>query len=503
VRRAPVFIVALVAAATLVGCTSPSAVAPTPASVNSQPASTELTWKQCGRGFDCATMRVPVSYSEPNGPTLGINVVRLPASGDRIGSLVVNPGGPGASGIDYAMAAQVIVSPEVLSHFDLVGFDPRGVGSSTPIHCFTGPDLDALIGADGTPDDAADLAALEDAARIVREGCAQGSPDLVGHLNTEDAARDLNQLRIALGENTLNFLGKSYGTFLGATYADLFPTYVGRFVLDGALPPDIDGDEIALGQAQGFEDALRQFMADCLTRADCPFTGDVEAAMTQLGAFIAGLETQPLPGRPNEPDRLLTEALGTYAILMDLYSANQWPDLRVALRAGLAGNGSPMMEQLDARLGRSPDGTYADNSMDAFYAYTCTDRTMTTNPSELAVLANEWSFGTAGQPAPAPLLGTYFAYANVACADWPYVGSTQAHEIHAADAAPILVVSTLHDPATPYEWGVRLAEQLDHARLVSYDGNGHTAYRKGSECVDAVVDAYLINGTVPMADVSC
>jgi pimeloyl-ACP methyl ester carboxylesterase len=244
-------------------------------------------------------------------------------------------------------------------------------------------------------------------------------------------------------------------------------------------------------------------MANCLTRNDCPFTGDVEAAMTQLGAFIAGLETQPLPGRPNEPDRLLTEALGTYAILMNLYSPNQWPDLRDALRAALAGNGAPIIEQLDARLGRRADGTYADNSMDAFQAYTCTDRAMTTKLSDLAVLANEWTFGKAGQPAPAPFFGTYFAYANVACTDWPYVSSTPAHEIDAADAAPILVVSTRHDSATPYEWGVRLAKQLDHARLVSYDGNGHTAYRKGSECVDAVVDAYLIDGTVPMADVSC
>ena len=502
-RHAPVFILALVAAATLVGCTSPSAVPPTAQALNSEPASTELVWKQCGGGFDCATMRVPVSYSDPSGATLGINVVRLPASGDRLGSLVVNPGGPGASGIDYARAATVIVSPDVLSHFDLVGFDPRGVASSTPIHCFTGPDLDALIGADSTPDNAADIAALEDAARLVREGCANRSPELVGHLNTEDAARDLEQLRVALGEDKLNFLGKSYGTFLGATYADLFAKHVGRFVLDGVLPPDLNGDEIALGQAQGFEDALRQFMADCLTRSDCPFTGDVETAMSQLGVFITGLETTPLPGRPNQPERLLTEALGTYAILMDLYAPNQWPDLRDGLRAALAGDGAPMMEQLDARLGRSADGTYADNSMDAFYAYTCTDRTMTTKPSDLAVLAKEWTFGTAGQQAPAPLLGTYFAYANIACTDWPYVSSTPAHEIHAANAAPILVVSTRHDPATPYEWGVRLAEQIDHARLVSYDGNGHTAYRKGSECIDAVVDAYLIDGTVPIADVSC
>ena len=502
-RRAPIFIVALVAAATLVGCTAPSAVAPTPESINSQPASTELAWKQCGGGFDCATMRVPVSYSDPSGATLGINVIRLPASGDRLGSLVVNPGGPGSSGIDYARAATVIVSPAVLSHFDLIGFDPRGVGSSTPILCFSGPELDSLIGADGTPDDAADIAALEEAGRFVREGCTNRSPELVGHLNTEDAARDLNQLRIALGENTLNFLGKSYGTFLGATYADLFPTFVGRFVLDGALPPDINGDEIALGQAQGFEDSLRQFMADCLTRNDCPFTGNVDGAMTQLGAFIAGLETRALPGRPNEPDRLLTEALGTYAILMNLYSPNQWPNLRDGLRAALADNGAPMIEQLDARLGRRADGTYADNSMDAFHTYTCTDRAMTTKPSDLAVLANEWTFGKDGQPAPAPFFGTYFAYANVACTDWPYVSSTPAHEIDAADAAPILVVSTRHDSATPYEWGVRLAEQLDHARLVSYDGNGHTAYRKGSECVDSVVDAYLINGTVPTADVSC
>lgn len=479
------------AALTLTACTG-QAVKPT-SSIGPEPTTATLDWKPCGDGFDCATMRVPLSYDNAAGATIGLGLVRHNATGTRTGTLVVNPGGPGGSGIDYARAASYIVTPAVLEHFDIVGFDPRGVGMSTPLHCLTGQQLDALMATDGTPDTPAEIQALADTAQVVRDGCTADNQQLITHMTTQDVARDLDRLRLALGEETLNYLGKSYGTFLGLTYAEMFPNHVGRFVLDGVLPADLDGDALALGQAQGFETAIRSFAADCARRSSCVLGKDAGAAFEKIVDFLAGLEVTPL--QTNDSARPLTEPLATYSIFMQMYSPTQWPKLRDALTAAFAGNGTPLLDLLDAATRRGADGTYADNSMDVFYAVSCSDRPTRHSVSELESIADSWQGDNT--------FGAYFAWANATCMDWPYPSGVSPHAITAKGAAPILVVSTTRDPATPYDWGVQVANELADARLVSYDGDGHTAYFNGSTCVDSVVDAYLLDGTVPANDVTC
>jgi pimeloyl-ACP methyl ester carboxylesterase len=452
----------------------------------------QVVWKNCGNA-DCATIKVPVDYADPTGPTVDLAAVRVKASGDKIGTLFVNPGGPGGSAVDYAKAADYIVSSDIRAHYDIVGIDPRGVAKSDPIHCSTDEQIDELMAADGTPDSPSEEQQIVDESRQLGANCAANGGELYAHMGTPDAARDMDIARAVVGDSAFNYLGKSYGTMLGQTYAELFPERVGRMVLDGALPASLDMETISKDQAVAFEVALKDFVSDCLTHDDCPLGGTADEALQQIRDWLKGLDGSPLPAG----DRQLNEAVATYAVLSYLYfPPHDYDELRPALAAAMKGKDpGPLLALLDSRISRGPDGTYSDNSSDAFYAVSCLDRPYDGTVDDVRAKAAEWAKD-------APTFGAALAWGMLACKDWPVTEAPVA-EKGAPGSNPILVVSTEHDPATPYQWGVRMAHELDNATLLSWSGYGHTAYYNGSRCIDEAVDAYLLQGTLPEANLVC
>ena len=506
---------ALVAALglSMAACSGPSDPAPTPSDpqITAAPTATaapdlssfysqQPTWTDCDDDFRCTKVMVPLDYDNPAAGSVQLAVVRRAAKDDSRGALVVNPGGPGGSGVQYARAADIIVSKKVAAAYDIVGFDPRGVGTSDPVDCVEDATMDVLYAADPTPDDEIETNQLVARSKAIGAGCA-GAGELAKHVDTVSAARDLDILRAALRDDQLNFLGKSYGSTLGARYAELFPDRVGRFVLDGILPADLTSEELSQGQAAGFEDALRQFVTWCITDADCPLPRDVEGGLARIRTLLADLDRQPLPGIGNTA---LTEGLGTLAVAYLLYQPPaDWVSLEYGLEAALQGDGSALLDMLDDRLDRTSDGRYLTNSNDAFFAVSCLDRPASGGAKEAAALAQQWA-------TVAPTFGKSFAWSGLPCHEWP-LGSvappgqdiTDLQPVRAEGAGPILVVSTRHDPATPYQWGVTVAGDLASGHLLTFEGDGHTAYRAGSGCIDSAVDAYLLDGTLPAAGASC
>lgn len=455
-----------------------------------------LTWVGCGGKFQCSRLTVPVDYAQPAGSTIRLALVRLRAGDEdrRIGSLVVNPGGPGGSGVEYARAAQKVISKDALRGFDLVGFDPRGVGDSAPLRCLTDQQTDQLLSAEPTPDDAGEVRASVALLRLMAQRCRAGGGDLLAHVDTVSAARDVDVLRSALGDRRLHYLGKSYGTFLGATYAELFPRNVGRMVLDGALDPASSSEEVNLGQAKGFEQATRAFVTDCTRQQACPLGSDVERGLKRLRDLLAGLDRRPIT--TGKADRPLTEGLGSFGIAVAMYDQGYWPTLRAALDAALGGDGAALLSLSDAYSARSEDGTYSSNQNTVIYAVNCLDR-----PDVGGLAAVQKALPRYRQAA--PTWGEFLAWSQLPCAYWPVKGAGRPHAVRAEGSPPIVVVGTTRDPATPYPWAQSLAGQLADGHLVTYDGDGHTAYMRGSRCVDKAVDGYLLRGTVPQDGLRC
>jgi pimeloyl-ACP methyl ester carboxylesterase len=454
-----------------------------------------LQWADCSGGFQCTRLTVPVDYAEPTGPTTSLAVVRLRTQAtekDRLGSLVLNPGGPGASGVEYARAAENVVSQDVRDHFDVVGFDPRGVGESDPLQCLTDAQVDTFLATDPTPDDAAEVRALQQQTDELGRGCASAGP-LAAHVDTLAAAKDMDVLRAALGDDKLSYLGKSYGTYLGAWYAEQFPQRVGRFVLDGAIDPALTSEQVNAGQAAGFEVALRSYVKGCQGGDDCPLTGTVDDGVAQVRALLARLDADPLP---TGTDRPLVQGLGYLGVAYPLYSSSLWPDLSKALTAALRGNGAPLLALADAYAHRGDDGRYTDNSSTVIYAVNCLDRDDAQTEPQVADTVREFA-------AQSPTFGPYLAWGALACTDWPIAPVGRARAVHAEGAGPIVVVGTTRDPATPYAWAKSLAGELSSGRLLTYDGDGHTAYATGSSCIDDAVDTYLLSGTEPAEGTTC
>lgn len=455
-----------------------------------------LEWESCGDELSCATATAPLDWEDPGAGEVELALVRHVATGDRIGSLLVNPGGPGGSGYDFiAESLDYAVGAPVKERFDVVGFDPRGVGRSSAVACYDAAQMDeylyGIVPAERGSDEWIDL--VRTAAGEFGDACSQKSGALLGEVDTVSAARDLDLLRAILGDEQLNYLGYSYGTFLGATYADLYPDKVGRLVLDGAIDPSAGDTEVTQAQAVGFEHALRAYLEDCLTGSECPFTGSVDASMQEVGDLLASVDQSPLrgsDGRMVGADTLLT------AIIYPLYSPESWPYLSQMLESVMFGDADLALSFADGYNGRNEDGTYRDNSTEAFRSINCLDYTY---QSDVAVMREK----AAAVAAAAPTIGPYFGFGDLSCVDWPYQGDRERAAIHAAGAAPILVVGTTGDPATPYDWAVSLADQLDSGVLVSYDGEGHTAYNKSNACISDAVESYLIDGTVPSSDPRC
>ena len=499
------FVVVAAAAVALAGCTSPDpqpTVSPTASPTQEDPAlaqyyEQQLSWQPCGGKFECTEMTVPLTYDAPDGETITLDVLRVPASdpNKRLGSLVLNPGGPGGSGVDYARAARVVVTKPLLDAYDIVGFDPRGVGNSTPIECLTDRQLDRFLNVDPNPEADEDIAATVRVSQRFGQRCKSNSPDLTPNIGTPFVARDMDILRSLLGDERLNFLGKSYGTFIGATYADLFPSRVGRFVLDGAVDPTLTTADLSRGQAMGFEKALLRFAEWCAGENDCPVGDDPPAGVQKVADLLADLEEDPIPAAPGRP---LTAAQATTGVVGSLYSAEDgWQSLFYALESVFKGDGFGLQSLSDWLTERKPNGTYASNANEALYAVNCIDRPDRWDPEQTQQQAEEWS-------QEAPVFGAALAWGNLPCYYWPVPAVDEPRVITAPGTPPIVVVGTEYDPATPYQWSVDLAAQLEAGVLVSWTGgDGHTAYYQGSKCVDDAVDDFLVDGTVPENGLEC
>lgn len=451
-------------------------------------------WSDCGGGFQCTSIKVPLDYDKPDGSVISLAVVRKPATDQahRIGSLLLNPGGPGGSGIDYARASGV-VSSAVAARFDLIGFDPRGVGQSTAVRCLSDSQMDTFLNVPPDPVGDAELAQEADQAKFFAGQCGAKSATLLPHVGTVDAARDMDVLRGVLGDQKLYYLGKSYGTYLGAVYADEFPQRVGRLVLDGAIDPSLTSDQLNLTQATAFDAALHHFMQDCATRTDCPLGTDVNAGLARLKMWVDGLDANPITG---DSTRKLGEALAMTGIAVAMYDQSWWPDLRAALTKAFAGDGSALLAMADIYNNRV-GGHYQGNETEANFAVNCVD-----HPDE-ATSEEQVRQELPAYRKAAPFFGEMVAWSTLPCAYWPAAADNTPHKIQAPGAAPILIVGTTRDPATPYSWAQGLAAQLDSGHLLTMNGDGHTAYLRGSTCINNAVDAYLLTDAVPAAGTVC
>ncbi|MFJ6617276.1 alpha/beta hydrolase [Kitasatospora sp. NPDC091335] len=472
-----------------------------------------LAWQRCDSGFECTTFRVPLDYDHPGDGDLTLAAARAVAEpegsdagslsgspsaaaspGAKLGSLLLNPGGPGGSAIEYLEAAARTYDRGVRARYDLVGLDPRGVGRSNPVSCLSGDRMDAYTAVDLNPGDQHGIDALIAADREFAEGCRQQAGAALGHLSTVEGARDMDVLRALLGDEKLNFVGKSYGTFLGATYAGLFPSRAGRLVLDGAMDPALDSVTGNRAQAGGFETAWAAFAKDCAKREDCPLGRTEQEAGEQLTALLAGVHAGSLPTTGN--GRRLTGAQATTGVIEAMYADFLWPQLRAALAGAKAGDGTGLLKLSDDYYGREADGSYP-NLMFANTAVNCLDLPAPFGgPEDVQRAVPEFERVS-------PHFGRDMAWMALACTYWPVRATGAAHTIRAAGAAPVVVIGTTRDPATPYAWAQSLAGQLESGRLLTFDGDGHTAYGRHSTCVDTAVNRFLLTGEAPEQGKRC
>lgn len=447
----------------------------------------KLDWSGCGGGVQCGWLTVPVDWAQPAGETLRLRVGRVKAGGDRIGSLVFNPGGPGVGAVQYLKFADRLWRRPIRQAYDLVTFDPRGVGESDPVRCLPDAQLDTYTAADSTPDDQAEVDSTVALVKQFAAACVANSGPQLRHLDTVSVARDMDVLRAALGEKLLVYHGTSYGTYLGAWYAQTFPWRVGRFLLDSAVDPSLTPAEYVEGQARGFSRALRAFVDDCLQADRCPLRGSPEQAMAQVGSLVQAADANPL--RTDQPNRPLTQSLMITGIGQALYSTALWEGLQQGLKEALSGDGTTLLKLADEYLERDSKGHYGQ-TLAANPSMYCLDFGDSRSVAEVAAAAEALK-------AKYPPLGDSIGWGALSCTQWPIPAVLKPQKLTAEGAAPILVVGTVDDPATPYEWAEGLASQLSSGRLLTWNGHQHTAYNQGSDCIDQAVEAYLLAGTLP------
>ncbi len=468
----------------------------------------DLSWVSCEPEMQCTTAVAPIDWDDPAGATVELALIRHEApKNKKLGSLFVNPGGPGASGVKFVRdSLDFAVGKPLQEAYDIVGFDPRGVGGSAPVTCFADTaQMDELLYGitPGERTSEAWVAEREATAREFAAACQQNTGAFLAHVDTESAARDLDMLRYAVGDARFNYLGYSYGTLLGATYAEIFPTRVGRMVLDGALDPASSNTEVSLTQAVGFENALRAYVTWCLEQSECPFAeqGSVDSALAQVAALLAQVDAAPLPASGtasgfSADDRLVGADTLVTAIIAPLYDPGSWSYLSDVFVGIQNGDATAALESADWYNGRNADGTYADNSTEAFLSINCLDYPATPDPAT-------WKTNAAALTAAAPIIGPYFGYGETLCANWPHASTRTPAPIVAEGSPDILVIGTTGDPATPYSWAVNLAGELANGHLITYTGEGHTAYNKSNSCVDDAVTDFFLAGRVPAADPKC
>ncbi|MBQ1045735.1 alpha/beta fold hydrolase [Micromonospora sp. C32] len=518
-RRFRPALAAFVAAVVLTaGCTLPAFAPRAENEGEAAPPGTAPEWRACpevpnelvGRGaadmrYDCARIAVPRNWGTgattgatagPGaGETFEIALIRARSTKqrDRIGSLVVNPGGPGASGVDTAVylsfgPAFGGLPTSITDRFDIVGFDPRGVARSSPVKCISDTDLDASFGYDPDPESQSSFDGFVGLNRRIGERCGAKYGDQLPLYGTEQAARDMDAVRAAVGDDKLTYLGYSYGTLLGATYAQLYPQRVRALVLDGAVDPQqklIAGSE---SQAKGFERAFDNFARWCAANAGrCPIAPDARGAVTDA---IAKAKTSPVRGQGG---REATSGWVFYAVISSLYTEQGWQELARAIDELQGGDPDGVFKLADSYAGREPDGHYS-NLFDANLAVNCADETEKPTREQVRSLQSQWRQKY-------PLFGPALAVGMLGCVEWP--GERDPYPTGRANGAPpILVVGTTGDPATPYEQTPALASMLGVGRVLTWEGEGHTAYPQTS-CVTSAVDAYLISLTVPREGLRC
>jgi pimeloyl-ACP methyl ester carboxylesterase len=454
----------------------------------SGPPVTPLSWSPCSGDLQCASLVVPLNYAHPGGPTVAIAVERHPAEepAARIGSLVINPGGPGVSGIDDLSNELSVLTPQLLDDFDIVTFDPRGVERSDPVSCGETPGAPPSTLPDPVPTTPAAQATTVNGLKQYAAACEKASASILPYVGSVDVARDMDRLRQALGDAGLTYMGQSYGTLLGLTYASLFPTHVRAMVLDSVIDPAISFNQMTEGQAQGFESDLDAFFAWCASDAACPWrpAGDPTAAVL---ALIASSASSPVPAGGGR----VAGAGELYDALLDgLYARSDWPELGDALAADAAGQGGQVVAMSDHY---SANGS--TNGSDAGLAIDCLDHPVSHDLAAYASLA-------AVLKASAPVFGPLLAWGEAACAVWPAPPTRTVGPVSAVGAPPMLVVGTTNDPATPYAWAVSVAQELRQGVLLTRDGDDHVAYFYSS-CVRGYVQSYLVNGVTPPPGTTC
>ncbi|MGA4851174.1 alpha/beta hydrolase [Streptomyces sp. G5(2025)] len=475
----------------------------------------KLSWKDCpapadsqggggtpsplpgGTEWQCATMKAPLDWAKPKGDTIDIALIKAAASGgkgERIGSLVFNFGGPGGSGVT-TLPAFAPDYAKLRTRYDLVSFDPRGVGRSAGIECEDAEQLDAYFQEDSTPDDGAETKKLLDNVKAFNDACEKNSGRTLPHVRTTDAARDMELMRQVLGDDKLHYFGISYGTELGGVYARLFPKRVGRAVFDAVVDPTQNAEQGSLGQAKGFQLALDNFAKDCTSQeADCPVGDTEQDVKDKIAKLLKGLDAKPIPGLP---PRELTQTAATNGIVQSLYSKDFWPYLTQGLEEAYEGDGKILMLLSDSMNGRNEDGEYS-NIQAANVSINCADdkaRYSRQDVEEKLPAFREAS----------PLFGEYLAWGMLGCTDWPVEGQADHPDVSAEGAPPIVVIGNTGDPATPYEGARKMARALGEGVGVelTYKGQGHGAYDSKNTCVRDAVDGYLLDGKVPKAGTVC
>lgn len=469
--------------------TTTTVAPPTTTTTEPAPDPPPLVWNPCG-GNECATLTVPLDYAHPRAATIPIALVRRRATdpAHRIGSLVINPGGPGEAGTQLLGRDLGVLTPTVKARFDIVEMDPRGVGNSGGLHCSDPGTGGSGTGAkvDPVPVTPAGRTALIDADRGYAQACAQRAGALLGRIGTTDVARDLDQLRKALGDERLTFLGISYGTLLGATYADLYPTHVRALVLDGVIDGALPSFELWMAQAVGFQQQLDGFFAAC--GSSCAWQPGIPLP-DALDRLIQRIRAQPLPAG----NGAIVGVSELYSALFSrLYSRSRWGSLGQALGAAERGDGGPILDITRSYLGETSGSTI---NSDASNAINCLDHPVDTDVTHYPALAAQAALR-------ARHFGPYLAWAGAMCATWEAPPSREPHAVQAPGAPPALVIGTTDDPATPYAWAQDVASHFDQAALLTRNGTGHVAYFSSS-CIRSKVDAYLVDLALPPPGTVC
>lgn len=454
----------------------------------------KLSWSACGADYLCTRLRVPLDYQRPSSDTISLQVIRFvdPVKKQRIGSVVLNPGGPGGSGVEFVKSAGKAIAQNLQDRFDVVSFDPRGVGGSEPVRCVSSKAEDTFLSYFADLDNAAQVANLGALNASFAQGCLQKSGKLLAHVGTVDTARDLDILRAALGDQKLTYIGESYGTLLGAIYAQLFPKNIRAMVLDGAVDPTLTDAAAGAGQAKGFETALTSFIKWCVAQKTCALGKSSADAEATLDRWLTGLETKPLAAAGG---RELTRSLATTAIATPLYDPTAWTALNLGLRSALGGNPAILMLLADTLNGRQADGSYT-NLVEANIAINCADR-----PAAFASIQDAMDAAAAAAKT-APTFGIVLGAGNTPCIGWPVPAELSPGPVRAEGAPPIVVIGNLRDPATPYAWAESLASQLASGVLVTRDADGHTSYLR-SDCVDDLVTRYVVDLSAPAGGATC